>query len=82
MLSGRYNAMRRLVQGSMRQSSMRPTTTGVAVRTYMTVGEYNSREEIVKKLDRFHATVVGAPWGDYWMLVQDMPFWEAEWEKL
>lgn len=77
MLAGRYNAMRRLVQ-----SSMRPTTTGVAVRTYMTVGEYNSRDEIVQKLDRFHATVVGAPWGDYWMLVQDMPFWESEWEKL
>jgi len=77
MLAGRYNAMRRVVQ-----SSLKPHTRGAAVRTYVTVGEYHTRDMIIDKLDRFQGTVVGAPWGDYWMLVQDMPFWDAEWEKL
>jgi len=77
MLSGRFNAMRRVAQ-----STIKPLRPGVATRGYLAVPVYMTRDQVNESLDRFQGTVVGAPWGDYWVLVQDMPFWESEWEKL
>jgi len=78
MLSGGFSAMRRIAQNTLRGGGARTT----AFRGLVTVGQHQNRDEIVVKLDRMRDTILGAPWGDYWMQVQDMPFWEAEWEKL
>jgi len=47
----------------------------------VTTAKY-SRDDVVAKLDAFHAEVLGANWGDYLYLVYNGPFWEAELEKL
>lgn len=50
-------------------------------RTYVTANKY-TRDEVAEKVSEFHAEVFSANWGDYLYLVYNMPFWEAEFEKL
>merc|ERR1712087_233559 len=50
-------------------------------RPYVTVVKY-SRDEVLAKLDAFQSEVVSANWADYLNLVYNVPFWEAELEKL
>jgi len=52
-----------------------------APRSYVTVAKY-SRDDVMGKLDGFHAEVFSANWADYLYLVYNVPFWEAEMEKL
>mmetsp|Transcript_6515 Transcript_6515/g.14244 ORF Transcript_6515/g.14244 Transcript_6515/m.14244 type:complete len:215 (-) Transcript_6515:147-791(-) len=52
-----------------------------ASRTYTTAIKY-SRADVLEKLDAFHAEVLAANWADYLYLVYNVPFWEAEYEKL
>merc|ERR1719235_1991131 len=59
-----------------------PALLGVArARTYVTAVKY-TRDEVVEKVNEFHAEVFSANWGDYLYLVYNQPFWEAEFEKL
>jgi len=51
------------------------------VRNYVTANKY-SRDEVLAKLDTFHAEVLSANWADYLYLVYNGPFWEAELERL
>jgi len=51
------------------------------VRHLQVVAKY-TRDEAIEKLDDFHAMVLSANWGDYLVLVYNVPFWEAELEKL
>eukprot|EP00440_Ansanella_granifera_P018358 gb/GFBE01019939.1/.p1 GENE.gb/GFBE01019939.1/~~gb/GFBE01019939.1/.p1 ORF type:complete len:213 (+),score=61.03 gb/GFBE01019939.1/:1-639(+) len=53
----------------------------VASRSYITVQKY-TRDEVLQQLDEYHATVMSANWADYLYLVYNVPFWEAEMEKL
>eukprot|EP00928_Gymnodinium_smaydae_P068899 TRINITY_DN521_c0_g5_i1.p2 TRINITY_DN521_c0_g5~~TRINITY_DN521_c0_g5_i1.p2 ORF type:complete len:198 (+),score=62.87 TRINITY_DN521_c0_g5_i1:87-680(+) len=53
----------------------------VPARTYVTVTKY-TRDDVMEKLNAYHAEVVSANWGDYLYLVYNVPFWEAELEKL
>eukprot|EP00931_Biecheleriopsis_adriatica_P042909 TRINITY_DN2448_c0_g1_i1.p1 TRINITY_DN2448_c0_g1~~TRINITY_DN2448_c0_g1_i1.p1 ORF type:complete len:236 (+),score=64.49 TRINITY_DN2448_c0_g1_i1:81-710(+) len=50
-------------------------------RSYITVAKYD-RDEVLAKLDEYHASVLSANWADYLYLVYNVPFWEAELEKL
>jgi hypothetical protein len=52
-----------------------------AVRTYVTTQRY-TRDEVITKLDEYHANVMSTNWADYLNLVYSGPFWEAELEKL
>merc|ERR1719277_404230 len=52
-----------------------------APRSYVTVAKY-SRDDVMVKLDGFHSEVFSANWADYLYLVYNVPFWEAEMEKL
>jgi hypothetical protein len=40
------------------------------------------RDEISERLTKLEASVLGVNWGDYFVLIQDQPFWEAELEQL
>merc|ERR1719408_946431 len=51
------------------------------IRNYITTAKY-SREEVLEKLDASHSEVVSANWADYLYLVYNVPFWEAELERL
>eukprot|EP00931_Biecheleriopsis_adriatica_P042917 TRINITY_DN2448_c0_g5_i1.p1 TRINITY_DN2448_c0_g5~~TRINITY_DN2448_c0_g5_i1.p1 ORF type:complete len:211 (+),score=63.77 TRINITY_DN2448_c0_g5_i1:97-729(+) len=63
-------------------SAFRPQVPALAgARSYITVAKYD-RDEVVAKLDDFHAAVLSANWADYLYLVYNVPFWEAELEKL
>ena len=50
-------------------------------RPYVTVMKYD-RDEVLEQLDAFRATVYSTNWANYLDLVYDVPFWEAELEKL
>jgi len=52
-----------------------------SARYYITVAKYD-RDEVVEKLNEFHDNVLSANWADYLYLVYNVPFWEAELEKL
>eukprot|EP00933_Yihiella_yeosuensis_P068941 TRINITY_DN7500_c0_g2_i1.p1 TRINITY_DN7500_c0_g2~~TRINITY_DN7500_c0_g2_i1.p1 ORF type:complete len:243 (-),score=58.01 TRINITY_DN7500_c0_g2_i1:212-853(-) len=51
------------------------------MRSYITVAKYD-RESVLSQLDEYHSTVLSANWADYLHLVYNVPFWEAELEKL
>merc|ERR1711971_347517 len=59
----------------------REIPTSFCKRSYVTTSKY-SREEVADKLDAFHGEVLGANWADYLYLVYNVPFWEAEFERL
>jgi len=62
----------------------RPTVLGAAAtgaRPYVTVLKY-TRDDVLEKLDAYHAEVLATNWADYLNLVYSVPFWEAEYEKL
>ena len=64
------------------QPPLSPTLRLVtASRPYVTVQKY-TRDEVLTKLDEYHATVMSTNWADYLNLVYSGPFWEAELEKL
>ncbi len=46
------NALRRLAR-----PTLQPAIRGAAVRTYLTVGEYMTRDQVGHALDRYHAEV-------------------------
>eukprot|EP00933_Yihiella_yeosuensis_P068942 TRINITY_DN7500_c0_g3_i1.p2 TRINITY_DN7500_c0_g3~~TRINITY_DN7500_c0_g3_i1.p2 ORF type:complete len:209 (-),score=58.15 TRINITY_DN7500_c0_g3_i1:177-803(-) len=50
-------------------------------RSYITVAKYD-RESVLSQLEEYHSTVLSANWADYLHLVYNVPFWEAELEKL
>eukprot|EP00747_Dinoflagellata_sp_TGD_P110895 gnl/TRDRNA2_/TRDRNA2_171086_c0_seq4.p1 gnl/TRDRNA2_/TRDRNA2_171086_c0~~gnl/TRDRNA2_/TRDRNA2_171086_c0_seq4.p1 ORF type:complete len:208 (-),score=47.12 gnl/TRDRNA2_/TRDRNA2_171086_c0_seq4:258-881(-) len=89
-----FGAARGIVARAARQSigqSLRPASAPLfqrhvpvaahAVRTYVTVQKY-SREEMIERLNAYHSEVLSTNWGDYLQLVYNVPFWEAEYEKL
>jgi hypothetical protein len=49
--------------------------------TYASVTNF-PREEIAERLTMLEDAVLGVNWGDYFVLIQDQPFWEAELEQL
>merc|ERR1719499_328632 len=51
------------------------------MRSYVTTNKY-TRDEVLEKLNNYHAEVLSANWADYLYLVYNGPFWEAELEKL
>eukprot|EP00928_Gymnodinium_smaydae_P068895 TRINITY_DN521_c0_g1_i2.p1 TRINITY_DN521_c0_g1~~TRINITY_DN521_c0_g1_i2.p1 ORF type:complete len:200 (+),score=66.38 TRINITY_DN521_c0_g1_i2:91-690(+) len=52
-----------------------------AARGYVTTTKY-TRDDVLEKLDAYHSEVLSANWADYLYLVYNVPFWEAELEKL
>lgn len=52
-----------------------------SVRNYVTADRF-TRDEVVEKMDAFSNEVITANWGDYLHLVYNLPFWEAEYERL
>mmetsp|Transcript_65725 Transcript_65725/g.165642 ORF Transcript_65725/g.165642 Transcript_65725/m.165642 type:complete len:216 (-) Transcript_65725:128-775(-) len=61
----------------------RPAVGALAssARSYVSVVKY-TREDVLEKLDAYHAEVLSTNWADYLNLVYNVPFWEAELEKL
>jgi hypothetical protein len=49
--------------------------------TYAAVANF-PKEEVSDRLDRLYAEVAGSNWGDYFNIVMDGPFWQAELEQL
>eukprot|EP00927_Polykrikos_kofoidii_P001367 TRINITY_DN10499_c0_g2_i1.p1 TRINITY_DN10499_c0_g2~~TRINITY_DN10499_c0_g2_i1.p1 ORF type:complete len:202 (-),score=30.06 TRINITY_DN10499_c0_g2_i1:132-737(-) len=83
-----FVAMRSFVRAAQCPALLqRPASRVAAValnqraRGYVTAENY-SREELLTKLNTFHDEVFTANWGDYLCLVYNVPFWEAENEKL
>mmetsp|Transcript_82254 Transcript_82254/g.233215 ORF Transcript_82254/g.233215 Transcript_82254/m.233215 type:complete len:212 (-) Transcript_82254:30-665(-) len=85
-----------LVRGAakmVRATAVRPTTPLAPVtwqlpsavagthRPYVTAVR-QSRDEVLDRLSSFHAEVISANWADYLHLVYNVPFWEAELDKL
>mmetsp|Transcript_106806 Transcript_106806/g.229946 ORF Transcript_106806/g.229946 Transcript_106806/m.229946 type:complete len:108 (-) Transcript_106806:16-339(-) len=64
--------------GGLRQPAMAMTA---GARPYVTVMKYD-RDEVLDQLAEFHAEVLSTNWADYLALVYNVPFWEAELEKL
>merc|ERR1719382_2163952 len=58
-----------------------PVQLMAPVRSYVTVVKYD-RDDVLEKLQAFHAEVYSTNWADYLNLVYNGPFWEAELEKL
>merc|ERR1719330_109712 len=58
-----------------------PWAPAGAARPYVTTAKY-TRDDVLQKLDEYHATVLSTNWADYLNLVYSGPFWEAELEKL
>merc|ERR1719491_31000 len=56
--------------------------TLIGTRSYTSTALQYTREETLDRLDSFHAAVLSSNWADYLVLVYNMPFWEAELEKL
>jgi len=50
-------------------------------RPYVSVVRY-TRDDVLEKLSEYHAEVLSTNWADYLNLVYNVPFWEAELEKL
>merc|ERR1712194_269975 len=50
-------------------------------RSYITAVRFE-RDDVLEKLNEFHAEVYSTNWADYLALVYNVPFWEAELEKL
>eukprot|EP00927_Polykrikos_kofoidii_P001366 TRINITY_DN10499_c0_g1_i1.p1 TRINITY_DN10499_c0_g1~~TRINITY_DN10499_c0_g1_i1.p1 ORF type:complete len:202 (-),score=28.28 TRINITY_DN10499_c0_g1_i1:78-683(-) len=81
-------AIRSLARAATTPGMCRPPAPRVVVsamqpklRGYVTTARH-SREEMLAQLDTFHTEVFTANWGDYLSLVYNVPFWEAENEKL
>eukprot|EP00929_Paragymnodinium_shiwhaense_P019665 TRINITY_DN1332_c0_g4_i2.p1 TRINITY_DN1332_c0_g4~~TRINITY_DN1332_c0_g4_i2.p1 ORF type:complete len:207 (+),score=48.82 TRINITY_DN1332_c0_g4_i2:80-700(+) len=51
------------------------------IRSYVTADRF-SRDEVMAKMDAFESEVISANWGDYLYLAYNVPFWEAEYEKI
>merc|ERR1719454_30828 len=71
-------------RGLGRVAVVRPLGNSVAnslCRTVVTTSKF-SREEALDKLDQFYAEVISANWADYLYLVYNVPFWEAEMERV
>merc|ERR1719238_1394101 len=51
-------------------------------RTFITAPPTVPKEEALGKLAALNAEVISANWADYLYLVYNVPFWEAEYEKL
>lgn len=51
-------------------------------RAYSFSSQRFTRDEVIAKLDGFHGEVLSANWADYLYLVYNVPFWEAELERL
>lgn len=68
---------------ALANSVSRPALTHVAParRTYVTTTVY-TRDEVALKVSNLRASIQGANWADYLVLVQNVPFWEAELEKV
>merc|ERR1719446_699228 len=61
---------------------MHPVIGGVVCpRTLVTSAKY-SRDDMLAKITNFQDTVISTNWADYLVLVYNVPFWEAELEKL
>jgi len=58
-----------------------PSFQLTACRPYVSVLKH-TRDDVLDKLEGFHAEVYSANWADYLYLVYNVPFWEAEMEKL
>merc|ERR1712060_176581 len=52
-----------------------------SARPFVSVIKY-TRGDVLEKLDAYHAEVLSTNWADYLNLVYNVPFWEAELEKL
>eukprot|EP00440_Ansanella_granifera_P013055 gb/GFBE01014182.1/.p1 GENE.gb/GFBE01014182.1/~~gb/GFBE01014182.1/.p1 ORF type:complete len:205 (+),score=69.83 gb/GFBE01014182.1/:1-615(+) len=86
-----FSAVRTLALGASRRCLARPVAPSMmrpafpamqgSVRNYISVQKY-TRDDVMDKLDEYHATVMSANWADYLNLVYSVPFWEAEMEKL
>jgi len=63
------------------QSVARPALAGAARRTYVTSEVYN-REEVAIKVKTLKGSLQGTNWADYLNLVQNVPFWECELERI
>jgi len=63
------------------QKAVSPILAQAARRTYVSVAQYE-REEVAEKVTKLRDTVLGTNWADYLNLVQNVPFWEAECEKI
>merc|ERR1712194_427372 len=50
-------------------------------RSYITAVRYD-RDDVLEKMNEFHAEVYSTNWSDYLNLVYNVPFWEAELDKL
>jgi len=60
---------------AIQQLPERRFTTFASVQTF-------PREEIAQRLTMLEDAVLGVNWGDYFVLIQDQPFWDAEMEQL
>jgi hypothetical protein len=49
--------------------------------SYGAISNY-PKAEVAARLDNLYAEVAGSNWGDYFNIVMDGPFWEAELEQL
>merc|ERR1719265_193181 len=58
-----------------------PVVAPRLTRSVITTAKY-TREEAVSALTAFESEVVSANWADYLYLVYNVPFWEAEYERL
>merc|ERR1719203_1698310 len=61
--------------------AMRTPTAVPSFRPFVTTVKY-TRDDVMDKLDAYHATVMSANWADYLYLVYNVPFWEVELDKL
>lgn len=63
------------------QKAVSPILAQAARRTYISVAQYE-REEVAERVTKLRDIVLGTNWADYLNLVQNVPFWEAEIEKV
>merc|ERR550532_2908521 len=63
------------------QSTRSMEVVATSVRSFVTVVKYD-RNDVLEKLNEFHAEVISTNWADYLDLVYSVPFWEAELDKL
>jgi len=68
----------------LRPAQFRPVVAPMAQRQFTSFVsvETNPREVVLERLTAFEAEVLGSNWGDYFNLIQDGPFWDAELEQL
>jgi len=68
----------------LRSAQLRPMVAPVAPRAFTTFVsvETTPRDAVLERLTAFEAEVLGSNWGDYFNIIQDGPFWDAELEQL